>query len=402
MSRITVIAFLLSVSSVAPIPLMAQQAVEQDIVWPQPPEAPRVRYVGFLYSERDLGKKRSFLSKLGGALIGSEEQNVSVNRPHDLFVDAEGRIFLTNGIQPGFWVFDADEKKAKLIVPSGASSLGKPMGITGNSDGRLYIADARSRRVVAMTVDGTFLAAFGGYDVLLNPVDVAVSPDGRLVYVADSYLHQVLIFNVHDGALLTRIGRHEGDLQAKVERRRGQLSSSHGVPTSSPSDSMTTPGHPAWDDEPSDLVENRGAGPGEFRYPAFLAVAPSGTLYVSDGLNFRVQVFSPEGEFLRQFGRLGDGPGTFARPKGITVDSQEHVYVVDAAFNNVQMFDGDGRHLMAFAEFGNGAGQLWLPTGLAADGRDRIFVADRVNNRIQVFEYLPPTPEVPAGVKSPS
>ena len=141
--------------------------------------------------------------------------------------------------------------------------------------------------------------------------------------------------------------------------------------------------------EPRDLVENRGSKPGELRYPGFVAVGRDGTVYVSDGMNFRVQMFDRAGRTAGQFGRLGDGPGSFARPKGLGVDSEGHVYVVDAAFNNVQVFDRGGRLLLAFGAMGRGDGQLWLPLGMYVDAHDRIYVCDRFNNRVQVYQYLP-------------
>lgn len=148
--------------------------------------------------------------------------------------------------------------------------------------------------------------------------------------------------------------------------------------------------------ESSDLVENRGVGEGEFRYPAFVATGPDGRVYVSDGMNFRIQAFGPQGDFLFQFGRHGDTPGSFARPKGLAVDSEGHVYVVDAAFNNVQIFDNEGRLLMAFAGIGGGDGTLWMPLGITIDPQDRIMVADRFNDRLQVYQYLSVPEPIPA------
>ena len=71
-----------------------------------------------------------------------------------------------------------------------------------------------------------------------------------------------------------------------------------------------------------------------------------------DSMNFRVQIFDPDGKFLRVFGKLGDSFGQFARPKGIGVDSEGHVYVVDSAFNNVQIFDETGRLLLFLVGLG--------------------------------------------------
>lgn len=360
----------------------AQRAVPEGAVWPVPPEAPRIRHTAVLYSDRDLGKKRSFFVSVRNAVAGTKDDVIAVSRPHDIHVDNDGRILLTNGIAPGFWVFDPRGKEARLVEPKGMAALGKPMGITADAHGIVYVADARGRRIVATDLDGNFVRAYGGREHLLNPVDVALSPAGDRLYVADSYMHQLVIFD-RDGRLLTRIGRDEGDLGEK-SLWPTNVDADHGLPDSLDAQDAALSHHRA----PSDLVENRGIAPGQFRYPAFVAVGPDGTVFVSDGLNFRIQAFDSEGAFLFEFGRLGNGPGTFARPKGVAVDSDGHVYVVDAAFNNVQVFDERGRLLLTFGGFGNGPSDLWLPTGIAIDRQDGIFVADRVNNRIQIYQFL--------------
>lgn len=391
---------------VVPIPgASAQTAPEDELVWPLPPEAPRIRYAGVLYSEADLGKKSSFLGRLTGALVGTTDRFMAIQRPHDVWTDAEGRMFVTNGLQSGFWVFDPLEKEGRTIFPSGPAVVGKPMGIVGDGAGALFIADASGKRVVAMTPEGEFIKAYGGPDVLLNPTDVALSPEGDRIYVSDPYLHQVVIFDREGGDVIRRIGRDDGDLSRKrgTPRSATLLHSLDGAgdPDTDESSEATAPGHGASEPvEPSDLWENRGGELGHFRYPAFLATAPDGTLYVSDGMNFRVQSFDRDGEFITAFGRMGDVPGAFTRPKGVSVDSKGHVYVVDGSFNNVQVFDSDGNLLIVFGEFGNGNGQLWLPTGVAIDSDDQIFVADRYNNRIQIFQYLD-APAVPLVAPAP-
>ncbi|MEZ4703468.1 MAG: hypothetical protein R2834_24270 [Rhodothermales bacterium] len=351
-----------------------------ETVWPLPPEAPRVRYQGELTSQESIGFSHSFGQRLRHAVLGTDlGDDILVHRPFDVHVAVDGRIFVSNGMQGSVMRFDPLRKQAEEITPTGAGVLAKPMGLSGDENGLLYVADPVQRRVVALTADGDFVRAFGGRGVLLNPVDVAVSDAGDRIYVADSYLHQVVVFR-DDGTLLRRIGKDAGDLDEKIERRAALLASA-------------VPGHPV--SEPSDLTENRSNAPGEFRYPAFIDVGPDGTVYVSDGMNFRVQAFDRDGDYLFAFGRQGDSPGSFARPKGLAVNSEGHVYVADAAFNNVQIFDATGRLLLSFGAIGGGPGQLWLPLGIAIDGQDRVYVADRYNSRIQIYQYHP-SPDAPA------
>jgi DNA-binding beta-propeller fold protein YncE len=70
-----------------------------------------------------------------------------------------------------------------------------------------------------------------------------------------------------------------------------------------------------------------GSRPGEFRFVSDdptdptdkhgrIAVGPNGLLYVSDSGNARVQVFTPQGRFLRQFRSLGESFDLVVDPSG--------------------------------------------------------------------------------------
>ena len=54
--------------------------------------------------------------------------------------------------------------------------------------------------------------------------------------------------------------------------------------------------------------------------------------YVSDAMNFRIQVLNSAGEVISSFGETGDATGYLARPKGVATDSYGNIYVVDALF----------------------------------------------------------------------
>ena len=122
-------------------------------------------------------------------------------------------------------------------------------------------------------------------------------------------------------------------------------------------------------------------------YPTNIALSPDGDLYITDALNFRIQILSADLGFEDQFGEAGDGPGFFSRPKGVAVDSDHNIYVVDALFDNVQVFNRNGELLMAFGTSGHAAGEFWLPNDIFIDSNDQIYVSDSYNSRVQVFQY---------------
>src|SRR5918992_2556947 len=402
--------------------------VTAKVVWPAPPEAARVAYAGFVRSDLDLGRKESLFARLKQALAGTEKSVIALQRPYDVYTDHEGRMYVSDASLNRVVVFDSKTKTARFVGTEGHGQLGKPMGLGG--DGRLlYVTDPAAKRVAVFRPDGEFVRAFGGEATLLNPVDVAVdAPRGR-VYVADSYLHQVVVFDLA-GKVVQRIGRHVGDIAKKrnvvalltprthdeatrlqygqaaaaaahgaVEQAHGAVDATRGVRSQGPAKPAepVSPLPPGYIAEPRDLTENRGGGAAEFRYPSYVAVAPDGKMYVSDAMNFRVQSFDAAGRPLGAFGRLGDTPGSFARPKGLAVDSEGHVYVVDAAFNNLQIFDDQGRLLLSFGGMGRGHGQLWLPLGVHIDRQNRVYVVDRFNKRVQIYEYLPDERAAPGG-----
>jgi tripartite motif-containing protein 71 len=97
-----------------------------------------------------------------------------------------------------------------------------------------------------------------------------------------------------------------------------------------------------------------GTGPGEFKFipgdptvptdvQASIAVGPDGSVYVSDSGNARVQVFTPEGQYIRQFGSYGSGKGQFLRPFDLAVDNAGNVYVVDDQAENLSKFSPSGK-----------------------------------------------------------
>jgi DNA-binding beta-propeller fold protein YncE len=160
-----------------------------------------------------------------------------------------------------------------------------------------------------------------------------------------------------------------------------------------------------------------GSGPGEFRFIAFdpstptdihgqIAVGPHGDVYVSDSGNARVQVFTPQGRVVRQFGSYGSGKGQFLRPYHLAVDATGDVYVADDQVGTLSKFSPAGKVLWTI---GGGASSDPDLTGLfkfhGFDAHGRLVVVNDAVNRVlyidasghKVDAFSPSTAGSPTG-----
>jgi DNA-binding beta-propeller fold protein YncE len=76
-----------------------------------------------------------------------------------------------------------------------------------------------------------------------------------------------------------------------------------------------------------------------FDGPAAVAVGPDrATVYATRGHEDTVLVFGAAGPFPGRWGNKGGGPGQFKNPDGVAVAPDGSVYVVDADNNRIQAF----------------------------------------------------------------
>ena len=138
--------------------------------------------------------------------------------------------------------------------------------------------------------------------------------------------------------------------------------------------------------DPKDLVALEELAPSNmWETAARVAVGPDHLVYVADSYNNRVQVFTPEGKFLRKWGGLGLWGGRFRVTSDIVIDPTGHILVADFYNNRVQIFEADGTYLDQFGEQGSEPGQFDGPTALASSFSGDLYVVDFHNHRIQRF-----------------
>ena len=311
------------------------------IMWPPEPEVPRYQFAGQLTGEDNFVREDktegvvAFLAWVVG-LFEEEHPNV-LQRPQAVVADSEERIFVTDVSRAAVFVFDKPAGELKIWENAvGIRRFVAPIGIALAAGGGVWVADAELQIVARLGPDGNAQAPIGA-GVLQRPTGLARDPATDLLYVADTYAHDIKVFTT-DGRLEKIIGE-------------------------------------------------RGEAPGEFNFPTHLAIA-GGKLYVTDTMNNRVQIFPLVGGEPQIVGQRGLYFGNLVRPKGVAADSENNIYIVESYYDNLLIFNESGEFLMPIGGVGQSTGKFYLPSGVWVDPFNRVFVADTFNGRITIFQYL--------------
>lgn len=275
--------------------------------WPAPPDPPRVQYLKKISDSSDVVEKKS-ISLID---LGQDQQlTIPIVKPYGIAVK-KGLIYVTDTIQAQVIIFDLPGKKASLLKGNkGPGQLSKPINITVDDDGYIFVADTVRKAVFKYGPDGEFLEKIG--DDTMKPVGVAV--DDLYLYMLDSRSGLVRVYDRKTSQPLRSFGQ-EGD-------ERGRLFN-----------------------------------------PLGLGVSKKGGIYVTN-LDGRIVEFDRDGHPQRMFGKLGTALSEFNRPRSVTFDEEGIMYVVDAASQNVRLMNDKFQLLMSFGEPGS-PGSLNVPAGIA-------------------------------------
>jgi DNA-binding beta-propeller fold protein YncE len=188
---------------------------------------------------------------------------------------------------------------------------GEPFGlisrVAADAQDRIYVFQRRDPPVVVFDRDGKYLGAWGSGEVT-DPHGLKIV--GDVVYTTDRSDSVAKSFTL-DGKPILELGT------------RGAHSDT---------------GHVA------NWLAERAAGP--FNHPTEMLAHPNGDIYVTDGYrNARVHRFTKDGRLVKSWGAPGHGEGQFHLPHSIAYDDDGKLYVADRANKRIQIFSPEGDFL---------------------------------------------------------
>ena len=262
-------------------------------------------------------------------------------RPWGVAISKDKHIAVSENEGHRISIFTASGNKILSFGKRGSrpGELSGPRGVTFDGDGNILVADRGNHRIHKFSPQGKHLITRGkkGTNALefTIPSGVGVHPLNNRTYITESVSnHRVHILDAH----LNQIA----------------------------------------------MFGCEGSDSGKFNEPKDIAFDTTGHCYIADSVNGRVQVFTEDGQYLRQFGKKGEGKGEIGFCSSVAIDS-DIVYIADSVRHCISLFTCDGSFLTSFGTERSGPGQFNLPQGIAFDANGLVYVADSINNRIQVF-----------------
>src|SRR5215471_11115535 len=321
------------------------------IVWPNPPAITRIKYLSYFSGEKREVKttqqKTSWMDRLSGVAVGQASQSdklfFQLVRPYGVGVDSKGQVYIADEKVLAVFIFNPETWQVELIKNGQHARFKLITGLALDDADNLFVSDSMMKHVLVFDKQHKAQASIS--QGMSSPAGLAVDTENRFLYVCDTDLDQVLVYNA--------------DPPYRLLRAIGKPGSKHELTT-----------------------------PGDFSRPTNAAVDEDGNLYVSDTFNNRVEIFDADGKFIREFGKAGDGPGYFARPKGIAIDRDGHIWVADAVQDRVQVFTPEGRLLIWIGSHGLLPGQFSMVAGLTIDKQNRVITSEQYPGRVQIFRYF--------------
>ena len=275
-------------------------------MWPTPPNIPRVRYTDYFAgmkldytpSREQAKKKSSWMDRLAGVQDPNNKGHFKpipfqLLGPYGMAVNSKGDLYVADQKVGAIFVFNTETKDATLIRNGHEATFGMINAVAFDDDDRLFVTDGKLHRVLVFDKNNDVVDMIK--DGLIDPVGIAIDTENRQLYVVDTQADQVVVY----------------DADTLKEKRR--------IGTGGKQHELTTPG--------------------DFSLPTFVALDKDNNVYVTDTMNYRVEIFDADGNYISQFGKHCDGPGCFAHPKGIAVDSDGHIWVADPMLDILQAFN---------------------------------------------------------------
>ncbi len=207
----------------------------------------------------------------------------------------------------------------------------------GNVSGAAYMAQAA--QLLEFDAAGKFVREIGKNNFALSYAHAVRIDKQDNIWIVDKGSNMIVKFNPQGRAewMFGRKGESSHlDVPPDYASQIGVLLKRAGLPVEIPANNNPRNPVPVHRDN-------------VFNQPTDVAWDSKGNSYFSDGyVNSRVGKANAKGEWVASWGSLGNGPGQFDTPHGIAVSPADEIYVADRGNRRIQVFTPEGKYIREF------------------------------------------------------
>jgi len=257
----------------------------------------------------------------------------------------------------------------------------KPRAMAIDGKDRIYVVD-KTARIQVFDTRGKFIRGWRTpARETGKPTGMSIGLEGNLL-VADTHYYRLLVYSPR-GKLLQTIGGQFGQLPGQFGQVTDAVQDSRGNFYVAEKGGYNRIQKFSPDGEFILQWGGNGSQPGKLALPQSMAVDDNDNIWVADSCNHRIQIFDGRGNLQKVWGSEGSAPGELYYPYDLVLGDDDTVYVCEYGNHRVQKFDRRGKSLGCWGINGRGEGQLHNPWALVRDRRGRIHVLDTNNHRVQ-------------------
>ncbi len=251
--------------------------------------------------------------------------------PRDVAVLANGNIVVADTGNKRVQIFDPQFSSIQTLTGDDLP-FEEPLAVAVNSRDEIFVLESARQWVYQYDANGRFLQRFGGPEArLFHPRGLNIFSDDTLA-LTDTGTARVLFFNT-EGLQLGNVG--------SIGTGPGQLNE----PTDAVRDSQGTYFIAEAENNRIQRLDAAGNPLSQWAIPpayAFdgphLALAPDGSMLMTDSQSSSILRYAPNGDLLNQWSSIG--PINLQRPVGIYVDPiTNRLYITDIYTHQVHVFE---------------------------------------------------------------
>ncbi len=285
----------------------------------------------YLFTQRPITQDIPGAPKEGPRFVKSvfgdftDLQGVAVNRKGDKFfvVDSQAaKIWMVN---KNGRILGSFGKRAE--GPETEDGFGAPLNIAVGPKDEVYVTDRMGARILVFNSNGKFIKRFRPLDPAFewSPIGIAVDSQGN-VYVADAKKdeHRVVKFDKNGKVLMTF---------GKQSSKKGEFNYPNGIAVDKAGDIYVVDSNNSrvqiFNKNGKFLRTFSGTAAGALTHPMGIDVSRTDEIHVVESFGHDIQVYDKKGANIYNFGQFGIADGQFRYPKGIAIGSDGTVFVTD-------------------------------------------------------------------------